>query len=67
MGLLRSDFMAKRKYYDTYLETTNPKYARKMSKRVGKNTSIKTMGKIQRAGTVGGLGMPSYLIRFRKR
>tara|TARA_R110000787_G_scaffold127192_1_gene238611 strand:+ start:656 stop:841 length:186 start_codon:yes stop_codon:yes gene_type:complete len=59
--------MAKRKYYDTYLETTNLKYARKMSKRVGKNTSIKTMGKIQRAGTVGGLGMPSYLIRFRKK
>ena len=34
--------MAK-KYRDTYLETTDPKYARKMSKRVGKNTSIKTM------------------------
>ena len=56
--------MAK-KYRDTYLETTDPKYARKMSKRVGKNTSIKTMGKIQRAGTVGGFGFPSYLVRFR--
>ena len=54
------------KYIDTFLETTDPKYARKMSKRVGKKTSIKTMGKLQRAGTVGGLGFPSYLVRFRR-
>lgn len=54
------------KYTDSFLETTDPKYARKMSKRVGKKTSIKTMGKIHRAGTVGGLGNPSYLVRFRR-
>jgi len=55
------------KYLDTYIETTDPKYARKVSKRIGKKTSLKTMGKIQRAGTVGGFGNPSYLVRFRRK
>ena len=55
------------KFYDTFLETTDPKYARKWGRKVGKNTTVKTMGKIQQAGTAGNLGMPSFLIRFRKR
>jgi len=56
---------------DKYIETTNPKYARMMSARFAKlygkgSYRVKTLGKIQQAGTVGGLGFPSFLVRITK-
>ena len=57
---------------DSYLETTDPKYARKMSARFAKlygkgSYKVKTLGKIQQAGTVGGLGMPSFLVKITRK
>lgn len=59
------------KYFDSYVETTRPEYARSMSARFVKiygkgKTKVKTLGKMQRAGTVGGFGRPSYLVRIRR-
>ena len=59
------------KYFDSFVDTTDPKYARKMSARFVKiygkgKYKVKTLGKVQRAGTSGGFGNPDYRVRIRR-
>tara|TARA_Y100000361_G_scaffold127445_1_gene121860 strand:+ start:628 stop:819 length:192 start_codon:yes stop_codon:yes gene_type:complete len=59
------------KFTDRFVETTDPKYARKISARFVKiygkgRYKLKTLGKVQRAGTTGGFGKPDYLVRIRR-
>ena len=59
------------KFTDRFIDTTDPKYARRMSARFAKlygkgSYKIKTLGKVQRAGTTGGFGKPDYRVRIRR-
>ena len=59
------------KFVDDFIDTTDPKYARRMSARFVKiygkgRYKLKTLGKVQRAGTSGGFGNPDYRVRIRR-
>ena len=59
------------KFFDDFVDTTDPKYARKMSAKLAKvygkgSLKFKTIGKVQKAGTTGGLGKPDYRVRIRR-